>query len=179
MPISSIGSQILCKILLQRPNLCTTNLQVELTTDSYWAHASPCTQELYIADDEFATGVLLCMNVLRNSTKVDDTRRYISQFLEPTISTECLRQLRERESTHTTFLRATLYTAWGRPGPPQFMKFFPAQPCHMYCKVVRLDSRVRWSGGLSFRELTVVNARCSQQLCFTTLITMGMTSIGL
>ena len=41
------------------------------------------------------------------------------------------------------------------------------------CKVVRPDSRARWSWGLSFIELTVVNARCSQQLSFTTLNTMG------
>ena len=174
MPISSAAKfsvKFCCSVLTCAQPISKSSLQriyIGLTQPMYSGT---------IADDEFATGVLLCMNVLRNSTKVDDTRRYISQFLEPTISTERLRQF--RESTHTTFLRATLYTAWGRPGPPQFMKFFPAQPCHMYCKVVRLDSRVRWSGGLSFRELTVVNARCSQQLCFTTLITMGMTSIGL
>jgi hypothetical protein len=41
------------------------------------------------------------------------------------------------------------------------------------CKVVRPDSRARWSWGLNFIELTVVNARCSRQLSFTTLNTMG------
>jgi hypothetical protein len=54
--------------------------------------------------------------------------------------------------------------------------------CGDTCKMVRPDSRSRWSWGLSFIELTMVNARCSRQLSFTKINTMGpwgMTFIGL
>ena len=79
-------------------------------------------------------------------------------------------------------LRVALYTAWGCPehrpdscplsprSGPTVWTFFG--PNLVPCKVMRPDSRARWSRGLSFMKFTMVNAWCFWQLSFTTL-TMG------